>query len=133
MLLTRKTRKRATAGGSKTEHSYSLPTNGKVLTVVHWQEGDEQHARISGGEKTLRVIGTAGKSALTYAGDRAWFQSPIMQRCLRFLFSERTARPEEVAACARPLAEKQLRTRKRRGYRNQCDKIDWGSISRASR
>lgn len=120
---------------------YVVPTNGRPLAIAYWTQGRSQHAAVvkkgrSRSRLRLRASRRTGQSLeqpLVLEGDLPSFKSPILLRCLRFLFCQRQARPEEVAACLRPMIEMQIarsrRPRTRGGRRLACREIDWSQIS----
>jgi hypothetical protein len=108
---------------------YELPSRCRPHVVHHYARKKKQEALVRGFTpiKTLLVT-CVPRRPLAYEGDRRAFQSPILHRCLRLLFSGRPASLEEVAACLRPLA---LRPKKRRGRGGRilpCKKIDWADL-----
>ena len=120
---------------------YEVPTNGSPLAIAYWTQGKSQHATVvkkgrSRSRLRLRASRRVGQSLeqpLVLEGDLPSFKSPILLRCLRFLFCQRRARPEEVAACLRPMLEMQLahtrRPRTRGGRRLACREIKWTDVA----
>jgi hypothetical protein len=110
---------------------YRVPTNGHPLTLYYWARGKTHHARITRSRQRLRITRRPGNPRLEYVGDPHLFQSPILHRCLRFLFSARKATPREITACLRPMLEQQLlrarQPRTRGGRRLSCREIDWST------
>jgi len=109
---------------------YTIPSNSHPHTVRYWRAADSQRACIAGEDdsSTLTAVKPAYEKVTFSGGDPRQFQSKILHRCLRLLFSGRTATCEEILACAEPLAKSQLQRARRAGFRNPCDKIDWTTI-----
>ena len=118
---------------NETHVRYLVPTNGKSLTHLDYRARGKMHrARISRSRRFLLITRRPGNPRLEYVGDPHLFQSPILHRCLKFLFSRRTATPAEISACLRPMVEQQrLRARQPRtrgGRRLPCREIDWSTM-----
>lgn len=119
---------------------YRIPTAAQIK-ITHWRERDCQHVLVVASRENaenLLVAKPRGKNREIRGGDPRCFQSPVLWRCLQFLWSERRCDREEVAALLEPLARAQRsrdenHPRPRRGRpRKQipCREIDWESIVR---
>jgi hypothetical protein len=118
---TRKTRR-----GRQNEICYTLPTNEDPTVLLCWQKGSSRHALARTGGRELLITRPDDTSKLVYDGDRREFQSPILQRCLRFLWSSRTATPSEISAILLPLRGPR---RPQRGRASPCHKVDWNTLT----
>ena len=119
---------------------FEIPTKNPPLHLVYWKtRRGTQRAVVVKKRRRLNVTQPPAPSTLSYEGDLRAFQdvqgrltSPILYRCLRFLFSRRTATPAEISACLRPMVEPQrLRARQPRtrgGRRLPCREIDWSTM-----
>jgi len=119
---------------------FEIPTKNPPLHLVYWKtRRGTQRAVVVKKRRRLNVTQPPAPSTLSYEGDLRAFQdvqgrltSPILYRCLRFLFSRRTATPAEISACFLPMVEQQrLRARQPRtrgGRRLPCREIDWSTL-----
>jgi hypothetical protein len=110
---------------------YVVPSNSHVHRLRYWRDGSTQHANVVRAENTqllLSAVQYEGEPITISDGDPRFFQSKILRRCLRLIFSGREATRDEILACAEPLASAQAARARRSGYRNLCDKIDWVEI-----
>jgi len=105
---------------------YDLPLSEDKIR--YWHSEPEQKA-------TLLRKGEILASASKLPGEKIILDGPsistVSMRCLRFLMSARPATPEEILACARPLAIEQKRISSLPGRRTACHGlIDWEKIAR---
>lgn len=104
---------------------YKIPSASRPRTVIHWTRGKKQTAKVADYKKSKKILLVTTGNPLKCEGDLRSFQSPILRRCLRLLFSGRPASQEEISACLRPLRERSGRKRGRGGRRLPCKNIDW--------
>jgi hypothetical protein len=124
MLLSGKSAKRRRGGSTRSVAVYSLPTNASSIALSHEIVGKKHVFRARKDGRVLVFRGAPG-SKLSHEGDLRAFQSPILHRCVRLLFSARPARPLEVAASFLPIVRQPKIPRKPGGRRLACRDIDW--------
>jgi hypothetical protein len=114
---------------------YVVPSNSHIHKIRYWRDGDTQRANIVGDAESelLSAVQPPYEKITFCEGRPRLFQSKILHRCLRLVFSGRAATRDEVLACAEPLAASQASRARRPGYRNLCDKIDWAKICSETR
>lgn len=126
LLLSRRDRRH----GSSVEHLYEIPTNsqrsmglnvrarGRRLVAVVTKRSPRQ---------ILRLVKEPLLAARVTAGDPHSFQSPVLWRCLKFLFSRRNTSRAEAAACLHPLLNQPRKKRTPGGRHLRCREIDWAA------
>jgi hypothetical protein len=121
--------------GRTTSHHLEIPTNSqRSMGLVLRQRGRFLHASVT--KRSPRAILLLVKEPTTAAqvisGDPHAFQSPVLWRCLKFLFSRRGASREDALACLRPLLGPP-RKRKPGGRYLRCKEIDWDAVMSEAR
>ena len=78
-------------------------------------------------EKTLDVI-YRPREGTTFSGKPREFQSDVLRRCLKLLFTCRRPSTSEVTACLSTLMERQRKEGIAARRRHPCLKVDWNSV-----
>lgn len=109
---------------------YVIPTNSqRSMGLVIRQAGRALRASVTkqSPRSTLLLVKEPTTAARVISGDPHAFQSPVLWRCLKFLFSRREASREYALACLRPLLGRSLK-RKPGGRYLRCKEIDWDAV-----
>jgi hypothetical protein len=109
--------------------SFIVPTNIQPyhLSCKHDNDGWIVKAKRVGSEEVLDVIARTGEKVL-YSKKLREFQSRLLHRCLRLLFTARVPTDTELSAILKPLADSQAKNGYKAWARSPCLRIDWLAI-----
>ena len=108
---------------------YTVPSNSQpyLLSCKRDDLGWCVKVARDGSEKQLDVICPTGQK-ISFGPNHRDFQSQILHRCIRFLFSARPTTRTEIRAILSPLVRQQREDGLPTGNLTPCRKIDWRSI-----
>jgi hypothetical protein len=121
----------AVRGLKSPARAYHLPTNVEPLTLFCWKDEAGTRAKVMCSDPSASLSyldDRAEHRLLCTGGDKTKFQSPILHRCLKFLFSARETSLRELASALGPIARPLDYLP--RGRWVPCSRIDWEAVLR---
>jgi hypothetical protein len=103
---------------------FFVPTNSQPYLLSFKEDSPGWIVTVSKNDVSTDVAWKP-KSKMEFSGDPRQFQSNILLRSLKFLFSRRNSKHKEIVGCLGPLIREQKRSGIAVGNRRSCCKIDW--------